>query len=632
MPGSKFKFVGSRALMGVGGATVILGVLEAILAFAGIKPLILTRDPMAGFAHSPSLFYRERVAGSDVYRTRPCKRKWFNEQKFPARKQPDTCRIFCVGGSTTYGRPYDDRMSFCRFLSRLLRAAEPRRNWEVVNAGGISYASYRVARLMQELGEYEPDLFIVYCGHNEFLEHRTYHGVKKIAKWTEGLRAVAMRLRLYAVTDSAAGRLLENRAGREELAAEVLPALDDVVGLSAYERDDELRNKIVAHFRVSIERMIRLARSCGAEIMFVMPASNLKDMSPFKSQHSPGIKTGGSDARHAQTQYVLGRRLFADEDYKSAKAAFVKAVDEDVCPLRMISPLQRVLRKVTGRRGITLVDYPALLEEDCMKTYGHDILGREYFHDHVHPTMDATFMLGTELFDAMCRKGIADRPDAFGSQVLADVKAQVVSKLSEAERGRAMLNLGKVLAWAGKYDESAPAIRRACTLLPEDEEAWFLHGLVCAKRGRSESAAASYRKALAIDKRNFQAHNNLGELLTGMGRFAEAEKHFRESARIKPDQVQAHYNLGNLLAGRKDFVNAEAAYRRALETDPDHVLVLGNLGNVLSGQRKREEAVKVYQRVLDLDPGNMVAGRNLRVVTRKAVSRNSELDSRPAPE
>ena len=44
----------------------------------------------------------------------------------------------------------------------------------MINAGGISYASYRVAVVIKELARYEPDLFIIYTGHNEFLEERTY--------------------------------------------------------------------------------------------------------------------------------------------------------------------------------------------------------------------------------------------------------------------------------------------------------------------------------------------------------------------------------------------------------------------------------------------------------------------------
>ena len=99
---------------------------------------------------------------------------FFNTQTFTQTKPAGTFRIFCVGGSTTYGRPYDDTTSFAGWLRAFLPEADDSRRFEVVNAGGISYASYRVATLMEELIRYEPDLFVIYSGQNEFLENRTY--------------------------------------------------------------------------------------------------------------------------------------------------------------------------------------------------------------------------------------------------------------------------------------------------------------------------------------------------------------------------------------------------------------------------------------------------------------------------
>jgi hypothetical protein len=74
--------------------------------------------------------------------------------------------------------PQDDTTSFPGWLREILLSADSSKKWEVVNAGGVSYASYRVASLMDGLSDYEPDLFVVYSGHNEFLERRTYapHG------------------------------------------------------------------------------------------------------------------------------------------------------------------------------------------------------------------------------------------------------------------------------------------------------------------------------------------------------------------------------------------------------------------------------------------------------------------------
>ena len=44
----------------------------------------------------------------------------------------------------------------------------------MINCGGVSYASYRLGPILDEVLGYEPDLIMLYTGHNEFLEARTY--------------------------------------------------------------------------------------------------------------------------------------------------------------------------------------------------------------------------------------------------------------------------------------------------------------------------------------------------------------------------------------------------------------------------------------------------------------------------
>ena len=139
-----------------------------------------TGDPFVGFASRAHLYEAVPEATADLspaalLETTPERRRWVHHTRFTPDKPHGQFRIFSIGGSTTYGRPYDgDLVSFPGWLRLLLPAVDPSRPWEVINAGGISYASYRAALVMEELVAYEPDLFIVYTGHNEFLERRTY--------------------------------------------------------------------------------------------------------------------------------------------------------------------------------------------------------------------------------------------------------------------------------------------------------------------------------------------------------------------------------------------------------------------------------------------------------------------------
>ena len=139
--------------------------VEGLLAFLRFDSVLAHQDPFVGFESSVPLFV-EQIENDNAYlQTAENKLAFFNSQRFPKQKADNVTRIFCLGGSTTYGRPYDDTTSYAGWLRELLPIADADQRWEVINAGGISYASYRLAATMEELCDYSPDLFIIYTLH-----------------------------------------------------------------------------------------------------------------------------------------------------------------------------------------------------------------------------------------------------------------------------------------------------------------------------------------------------------------------------------------------------------------------------------------------------------------------------------
>jgi tetratricopeptide (TPR) repeat protein len=353
---------------------LFFGGLELILALSGVKPILLTEDPLVGFASNSPLFVEgRRDDGTPVMRTAKNRLSFFNYQEFQKVKDPDSYRIFCVGGSTTFGRPFKHKTSFCGWLDAFLKTAEPNRNWEVINAGGVSYASYRVANLMKELVQYQSDLFIVYTGQNEYLEERSYG---RLAELPAGvIRAVTLlnSTRTYStmkrLIDALRPGSLQQARKRYEVSGEVDDILTHTLGPTSYHRDDDLRQQILTHYRLNLERIVGLAQDAGAEVIFVNPVVNLKDMSPFKSEHKEGLaeaeekawsslfaqakidhaagrysealaqyqKALRIDDRYAELHFQMGRVLFDLARYDEAEKSFWRAVDEDVAPLRMLS-------------------------------------------------------------------------------------------------------------------------------------------------------------------------------------------------------------------------------------------------------------------------------------------------------
>ena len=359
-----------KLVFGAVATVAFFGLVEGALALLGVSPRAYQDDPYVGFSGRAPLFVEETQAdGSVVMETSPAKLSLFNMQRFPRAKAPGTTRVFCVGGSTTYGRPYDDATSFCGWLRELLAAAEPDRRWEVINAGGISYASYRVALLMEELVRYQPDLFIVYSGHNEFLERRTYPQIISLPRPVRGIGALASRTRTWTAVEKVVDgiRTRPPKEARGDVLAEEV--VDPARSMPSVRRHTIATTRFASrcseHYRFNLARMVDIARSAGADVVMVTPASNLRDSAPFKSEHRSGltdaemsrwnalVREGLSDLRDgspepaidrfreaveidprfAELQFVLGRALYANGSYDEALEAFRRARDEDVCPL-----------------------------------------------------------------------------------------------------------------------------------------------------------------------------------------------------------------------------------------------------------------------------------------------------------
>ena len=115
-PGKRILFAGLAVVLG-------LALSEGVLALLGVRPEMYQSDPYVGFRSNGPLFSEQIGAnGEACLVTAENRLEFFNRQQFPKQKAPGTFRLFSLGGSTTYGHPYDDATSFNGWLRVLLGA------------------------------------------------------------------------------------------------------------------------------------------------------------------------------------------------------------------------------------------------------------------------------------------------------------------------------------------------------------------------------------------------------------------------------------------------------------------------------------------------------------------------------
>lgn len=392
-------------------------------------------DPFVGFSAVHPLFVLNEE--HERYEIPKSRRQFFAHESFSARKRPNGFRIFCLGGSTVQGRPFSKSTSFTTWLELSLTAADPSRDWDVVNCGGISYASYRLVPILEECLAYEPDLFIICCGHNEFLEERTYDHIKHAPVWLAFPQRIAARLRSYtllrqAVLSSSGEAQQTGSSDRPELKSEVDALLDYHGGLRAFSRNDRWRAGVIEHYEHNLRRMIAIAGDSGVPVILMLPPSNLRDCPPFKSQHREGLANEQLaewrslmrraqlhyrddlqesvrllqlalriDERYASAHYELGKCYDALGLRKQALDAYIKARDEDICPLRILSPMEEALERVAHDTRTPFLDANRLLEDQCSS----GMLGDYLLIDHIHPSFEGHQIIATALTELVAAQG-----------------------------------------------------------------------------------------------------------------------------------------------------------------------------------------------------------------------------------
>ncbi len=610
----------------------------------GVTPVTKLDDPFVGFSKQiPLMELSINAEGQEMMSTATNKLNWFNEQTFPRKKPPHTFRVFCLGGSTTYGHPYWDPTSYSRWLREFLPLVDSSKKFEVINAGGISYASYRVAGVMEELAQYEPDLFVVYSVHNEFLERRTYAAMFDQSSLSMRLRSTLSKTRTWAAMERViVGNRTTPKASRastqnsDTLSGEVDEILNHTIGPVDYHRDDTWQANVLTHYEFNLNRMVGIARKSGAKIVILTPASNEKNCSPFKSEFASRLTEEDQqqvrailkkavneheddnpdkavellrsaiqiDPDYAETHYRMGQVQYSMKRYIEAMDAFRRALNEDICPLRAVDGISQAVRRVAEQQRVPLIDFESRLRSLCVKQHGHSILGEEYFMDHVHPNVEVHQQLASWIVQDLQSNGIIhgiplNDPSIYDD--VSDVVKRVHSEMDTFAYGVALRNLAKVLHWAGKFDEAEPRARDALELIADDPESRFVLADCLRNTGRSQEAIVEYGRLFESGGEFERAYHPFGDLLAKQGEYERAKAFLLLANLREPNNALIYYTLGIVHLRLGEYAFAIESLNASDRLAPNLPSTWFNLAQAKVGNNEPEDAMQLFDKVLKQD-------------------------------
>lgn len=432
--------MGKRILFRAG--AIALGLLPLVACELALRGLDLGRpqdanDPFIGFSDIHPLFVLNEETGR--YEIPKRRQTHFQPESFPAKKKADAFRVFVLGGSTVQGRPWSIESSFTTWLELHLNAADPSRHYEVVNCGGVSYATYRLIPILQEVLHYQPDLIIFCEGHNEFLEDRSYAPIKARSAVVSWAIQQASRLHTYNLLRQGVLTVRTNAQSTSQpstvLGPEVDARLDWKGGMAEYNRDEQWQAVVIRHFESSLNRIVQIAKDADVPLLLVSPVSNLQ-YAPLKSEHRANITAAEErefeslieqasqlyssdlakaaellrramaiDPLYAQVHFELGNCLLEQGQTSQAKEEFIQAKDLDVCPLRMLEPMKKIIRDVAEKTNTPLIDADALIAANSRSGFPD----RQWLVDHVHPTMSGHQLIADEIADKLAELKFVQR-------------------------------------------------------------------------------------------------------------------------------------------------------------------------------------------------------------------------------
>ncbi|MCK5863098.1 MAG: SGNH/GDSL hydrolase family protein [Candidatus Hydrogenedentes bacterium] len=352
----KIKQLIINSLLVIASVISLFAILEGTARIVEIWKPPMQVDIGQGFGAESLLFLPIR---GGFMETNPDKSFAFHSQRFEMPKPLRTMRIFALGGSSVNYLDYE----FTCLAEDLQRAwSEQVDTVEIINCGGLSYGTHRLVLIMAEIIHYNPDLVIIYSGHNEFEELQQLHlanldfaSAQRVLGRTALYRFMRdMRTRSEIVT-------LQQARQRRELAT----AIPDTSTTWAHVFTAEEMEARMDAYRNNLAAIIRKCQDKEVPVIIGTVPSNL---------YKPNLP--GSEGK----QYEEVVRLFDGEHYKEG-VVLGQHILRNATPRHQSSEVENnIICHLSEEFHIPL----ARVESAIIQAEPNNVPGETLFGDHCH--------------------------------------------------------------------------------------------------------------------------------------------------------------------------------------------------------------------------------------------------------
>lgn len=581
-------------------------------------------------------------------------------QRFPAQKDSSTYRIFCLGASTTQGFPYSPNAGYPARLENILTDFFPERKIQVINCGITAITSHSVLDMEREiLNKYQPDLLIIYTGHNEFYgvlgqaSNLALYKNRNLLKLFLRMQRSKVFLLMRDTLNIFFGKKIER--GQNQQATTLMRIMAKDAGIRF---NSDLFRRTKQHYEKNLIDMCRLAQKHKTGIMLCNLVDNLRDLPPFANEHDINFTAQDTSRWHqliksaqnlqgsalyqdaasqyqnalqidstcADTHYRLGQCYDALQNYGRAKEHFLLAKDYDTIRFRAPSVFNEILKKVSQECDVPLVD----VENSFAERSVGGIPGQNLLHEHVHPNMQGYLLIAQTIAKKMANHGfISERWDWTLQKPDSTYIAQC--RLTQLDHEVVNYTLFRLTSqWPFSQKSSTSAYRRVGDEKTEELAKSFVdggkkslvelhldYGNEFHQKNEFQQALDEYLAALAIQPLDI-TYNRLGRLYLrkteiayrDQGDYARASAnyqngvyYFTEGLKRWPEDIGLNFNLGLLYFMRNDETEAAIAqFQKVIALESSHKNAYKYLIELYIRQRELAKAKTLLQQAIEHFP------------------------------
>jgi tetratricopeptide (TPR) repeat protein len=577
-----------------------------------------------------------------------------SEDMFAIRKGEKVKRIFCLGESTMAGFPYEFNATAPSMLRTELEKGLPGYTFEVVNVGLAAVGSHITKVFLEELLDYQPDLFVVYVGHNEF--YGAYGVSSSVgpagAPWITDLVLNLLKFRTVLFLRDLSMLFTDGRsAGQGEA------LMEQVVSDESIPYGGELYGSAHALYRRNIEKMIRCAGEAGIPVLFSVPVSNLSGQPPFRSISDPRVsekergrfvsllRDGDTrtlegrlgevmsryreaaliDSGYAGLYYAMGLVEHDLGRFEEADNAFRRARDLDGLRFRMPEEFGRSLVAICRTNGVPIADVDSAFRAESPDGIPGDAL----FLEHVHPNLSGYAIMARTWADAIRKHGLLVPAEEWRSPDAGQMTAENYPGVTgfDSVVGRIRIaylthrwpfqTTGDKFAFrpSGKPEEIA--LRYVQQKIPWQSARYELAAHY-AEEGRFDLAREEIRAVAMVVPFSYEPLLRIADYYLQEGRYDEARAAYMKCLEIEQNPY-APSKLAILMLNEGRYDDAIAYVLQSLKLGettryqlPSRAIAVNHyfLGFAHAKAGRREEAREALRKALRIDP-NLGSAREL---------------------